>query len=80
MLARALQKPLLGWNTSCLSPYSFENFSILFSVCFLMEVLYAVVLHANSMGTACLQVKTVVQYSVATEVLKANMTAHVDDS
>lgn len=43
-----------------------------------MEALYAVVLHVNSIGRVSLQLKTDGQYSVATEVLKANTTARVE--
>lgn len=79
MLARALQKPFLGWNASCFSLFLFlENFCMLFSVCFLMEALYTVKLHVNSIGRVSLQLKTGDQYSVATEVLKADTTICVD--
>lgn len=43
-----------------------------------MEALYTVKLHVNSIGRVSLQLKTGDQYSVATEVLKADMTICVD--
>lgn len=42
-----------------------------------MEALCAVMFHVNTIGRVSLQQKTVVEYSVATEVLKANTTTCV---
>lgn len=49
-----------------------------FSDCFLMEVLCAVVLHVGGIGIEFLQLKTVVQYSAASEVLIANLMSCID--
>lgn len=43
-----------------------------------MEALYAVIFHVNSIGRVSLQLKTVVQYFLLTEVLKANTITCID--